>query len=254
MRCWGLAENGEAIEVVVASSLVGELDNRWPPLGLSRHYEPIAPTVARVGLSNDWVIVPDIEESGDSPPPVAWDLLESTLTLFAVNRLERLVPVHSAAIVYGGKVLVVPAVSGGGKSTLSIAAAEAGATLLSDEYTLIEPTTGLVRGWNRPVRRLRGDGISERLNLARSCDPLPVGLVAAVSYDPAIGQTWEPITPGEATVELLSHCVCARTRPDDSFDAVLAITRNASAVRGRRPDAPEAIAALLDLMSGAPRE
>ena len=40
------------------------------------------------------------------------------------------------------------------------------------------------------------------------------------------------ISPGEATTELLSHCICARTRPDDSLDAVLAVTRSAAAVAG----------------------
>lgn len=248
-RFWGVAETGEAIEVAVAPSLVGELDRRWPPLGLERHTEPATPVTARVGLSNSWVIVPDVEESGESPPPVAWDLLESTLTLFAVTRLTHLVAVHSAAIAHDGRVLVVPAVSGSGKSTLSIAAVDAGASLLSDEYTLIDPATGLVSGWRRPVRRLRDDGETDRLDITSASEPLPVGLVAAVAYDPEGSGTWRSISPGEATTELLSHCICARTRPDDSLDAVLAVTRSAAAVAGGRPDAPEAIEALLELMS-----
>ena len=198
-RFWGVAETGEAIEVAVAPSLVGELDRRWPPLGLERRTEPATPVTARVGLSNSWVIVPDVEESGESPPPVAWDLLESTLTLFAVTRLTHLVAVHSAAIAHDGRVLVVPAVSGGGKSTLSIAAVEAGATLLSDEYTLIDPATGLVSGWRRPVRRLRDDGETDRLDITSASEPLPVGLVAAVAYDPEGSGTWRSISPGDRT-------------------------------------------------------
>lgn len=209
----------------------------------------MGPAAARVGLSDEWVIVPDVEESGESPPPVAWDLLESTLTLFAVNRLAHLVALHSAAIAHRGRVLVVPAVSGGGKSTLSVAAVEAGATLLSDEYTLIDPSTGLVTGWRRPVRRLLDDGGTERLDLTVASEPLPVGLVAAVAYDPGGNGTWKPISPGEATVELLAHTVCARSRPDAALDAVLAVTRSAPAVGGHRPDAAEAIARLLTLMA-----
>lgn len=247
-RFWGVAEDGEVIEVAVAASLVAELDRRWPPLGLDRRREPATPVVARVGLSNEWVIVPDVDESGDSPPPIAWDLLESTLTLFAVPRLARLVAVHSAAIAYGGRVLVVPAVSGGGKSTLSIAAVESGALLLSDEYTLIDPTTGLVRGWRRPVKRICTDGTTERLDLATPSAPLPVGLIAAVAYDAAGTGTWRSISAGEAIAELMAHCVCARTRPDDALTAVLAVARSAPAVAGGRPDAAEAVEALLELM------
>ncbi|MCB0988708.1 MAG: hypothetical protein KDB09_13195 [Acidimicrobiales bacterium] len=247
-RFWGIAENGESIEVAVMASLVDELDRRWPPLGLVRSREPDGTVSGRVGLSNEWIIVPDTVESGDRPPPVAWDLLESTLTLFAVSRLTRLVAVHSAAIAHNGRVLVVPAVSEGGKSTLSIAAVAAGALLLSDEYTLIDPGTGLVTGWRRPVRRRCGDGTTERLDLVVPSQPMVVGLIAAVTYDPSGQGTWSPVSPAEATTTLLAHTVCARSRPDDALDAVLAITRTTPAVAGHRPDASTAIEALLDLM------
>lgn len=248
-RCWGVAENGAAIEVAVVRSLVAELDRRWPPLGLDRRSEPVALVEARVGLSNEWVIVPDTDESGDAPPEAAWDLLESTLTLFAVARLTRLVAVHSAAIAHNGRVLVVPATSGAGKSTLSIAAVAAGATLLSDEYTLVDPATGLVTGWQRPVRCVREDGTAERLDLTVSSEPLPVGLVAAVAYESE--GCWRPVSAGAAVTELLAHTVCARTRPDDVLDALLAIARAAPAVAGHRPDAAEAIVGLLGVMDAS---
>lgn len=144
--------------------LVEELDRRWPPLGLRRELRPVEPLEARFGLSDEWLIVPDVTESGDSPSPVAWDLMEPELGLFAVTRLRRLVAVHAAVIVWNGRALIVPAASGGGKSILSIAAAAAGAGVLSDEYALIDPGTGLVTGWRRPVRRRRDDGSIERLD------------------------------------------------------------------------------------------
>ena len=90
------------MEVAVRPHLVEALEDRWPPLGLRR--QDLAPgrEVARFGLSDTWMIVPDTEPSGDAPPPIAWDLLESELGLFTVKRLERLVPVlkpggHGAA-------------------------------------------------------------------------------------------------------------------------------------------------------------
>ncbi|WP_157789620.1 hypothetical protein [Candidatus Microthrix parvicella] len=238
------------IEVALAPSLVVELDRRWPPVGLRRQVMPAEPIEARFGLSDEWMIVPDVEASGDSPTSAAWDLLESELTLFSVRRLTRLVPVHAAAISNKGNVLMVPAPSEGGKSTLAIAAASAGATVLSDEYTLIDPQTGCVEGWRRPVRRRRPDGSTERLDLARPTGPLPVGLIAAVSYDPGSEGEWNELSPAEATAEVLSQTICARSRPDDALDAVLLITRAARAIGGTRPDADTAIARLFAIMDG----
>ena len=100
------------------------------------------------------MVVPDAEGAGNNPPLVAWDLLERSLAVFAAHRLSRLVAVHAAVIGWHGRALVVPAVSGGGKSTLSLAAHQVGASVMSDEYALIDPETGFVTGWHRPVRIL----------------------------------------------------------------------------------------------------
>lgn len=114
-RRWGVAESGEVYEVAVRPHLLDELRRRWPPVGLERRSSSVGPVVARIGLSDVWVVVPDIEASGDSPPPVAWDLLERSLAVFTSLRLSRLVAVHAAVIERDGRALVVPATSGGGK-------------------------------------------------------------------------------------------------------------------------------------------
>jgi len=250
VRCWGLAENGAAVEVALAPSLIPELERRWPPLGLERHHTPVGRVEARFGLSDTWMVVPDVEPSGEHPTPEAWDRLETELALFAVIRLTRLVPVHSAAIAWQGRVLVVPAPPEGGKSTLAIAGHEAGATVLSDEYTLIDPSTGLVTGWPRAVRRRNPDGPAELLDLAVPTGPMPVGLVALVRHD-ARGDEWHTLGAAEAAAAILSHTICSRSRPDDAFDAVVKVVRSAPVVSGTRGDASSAIAALLESMSSA---
>jgi hypothetical protein len=194
------------------------------------------------------VIVPDVEESGDDPVPLAWDQLEQSLTVFAAHRLARVVPVHAAAFIWSGRCVIVPAPSGGGKSTLTVAAAGAGATVLSDEYTLIDPSTGLVTGWHRPVRILRDDGGVDRVHVAVRHDPVPVGLLAAVSYGKDGANTFAPITPVEAVGHILAHTLCARDRPDESFDAALAVARSAAAVSGRRGEAADAASELRRLV------
>lgn len=242
IRTWGQAENGDVYEVALRPHLLDELHRRWPPLGLTRHAEqPHGPVVARIGLSDKWVIVPDVEESGDEPPLLAWDQLEQSLTVFTAHRLERTVAVHAAVFALDGSCVVVPASSDGGKSTLTVAAARAGATVLSDEYTLIDPTTGMVTGWHRPVRIRRGGGSVDRLPLAVRHDPVPVALLAVLDYHPGGRTTFAPISQAEAVGHILAHTLCARIRPDDAFDAAVAVARVATALAGPRGEADATI-------------
>lgn len=252
-RFWGVAEDGAVVEVALAPALIPELERRWPLLGLERREKAAEPVEARFGLSDTWMIVPDREPSGTHPSSEAWDHLETELTLFAVSRLTHLVPVHSAAIAWNGKVLVVPGRPEAGKSTLALAAHEAGATVLSDEYTLIDPDTGLVTGWARSVRRRRPDGPAELVDIAVRSDPLPVGLIAIVHHDPD-GEVWHPISPAKATIEVLHHTICSRSRPADALNAVLKIASGAPAVLGSRGEAGEAIVELLALLGGRDEE
>ena len=106
-RRWGVADSGDVYEVAVRPHLIDELRRRWPPLGLERRSTACGPVLARIGLSDRWVVVPDAETSGDDPPEVAWDLLERSLAVFAALRLETLVAVHAAVIGWHGKALVV---------------------------------------------------------------------------------------------------------------------------------------------------
>ncbi len=235
------------VEVAIHPALTAELDRRWPALGLDRRDRPTEPVVARFGLSDRWMIVPDREISGTDPSAEAWDHLETELALFAVSRLTHLVPVHAAVIAWQGAVLVVPAPPEGGKSTLALAAHALGAKVLSDEYALIDPHTGLVTGWTRTVRRRNPVGPADLIDIAVSSAPLPVGLIALVHFDPA-GGGWQELEPADATIAILSHTLCTRSRPDDALDAVLRITRSAPAIRGARGEASESIKDLLALV------
>jgi hypothetical protein len=246
-RFWGVAENGEVMEVAVRPHLVETLIERWPPVGMERRESPAEPVVAQRGLSDTWIIIPDRDESGDAPPPDAWDMLEQSMTAFAVTRLAHLVAVHAAAIEWEGQLILAPGASGSGKSSLSVAATEAGAAVLSDEYALINPLDGQVSGWKRPVR-MRRDGATDRLDIAVASEPLPVGLIVFLEHQPGADNQWEPITPAHAAGKLLSHTICARDRPDESLDAALSVVRGARAVAGVRGEARPAIDELLALL------
>lgn len=248
VRLWGVVENGESMELALRPHLVSELVRRWPPIGFQMHESSTGTVAQSRGLSNDWIIFPDRGESGDAPSQMAWDQLEQSMTAFAVLRLTRLVAVHAATIAWNNRVLLVPAASGSGKSTLSLAAHHAGAKVLSDEYTLIDPANGLVTGWSRAVEILEDDGDSSRCDITVKSEPLPVGLIAVVAHRAGARNEWSSITAGEAVGELLNHCVTARVRPAESMDAALTVARSTPAVRGTRGEAKEAILGLLDLL------
>lgn len=248
VRVWGVAENNEAIELALRPHLLPELVRRWPPVGLARHDSPSGAVLLSRGLSNDWVIIPDLEESGDHPPAMAWDQLEQTMTAFAVQRLSHLVAVHAATIAWKGRALVVPAASGSGKSTLSLAAIDAGADVLSDEYALIDPATGRVTGWRRPIDALGSDGSLTRRDVAVDSEPLPAGLLAFIEFRTGSRNEWRPMAGAEAVSELLAGCVTAPLRPIESMDAALLVAQSAPAIKGTRGEATDAVRELLAML------
>ena len=183
------------------------------PGGLARSDQPIGPVAHQitVGRSVD-----------DGLPGRGSDRVESELALFTSERLAGPVAVHAAVIVHGSKALVVPGTSGAGKSTLCVAAAAAGADVLSDEYALVDPTTGLVTGWRRPVRVRRPGGGVDRLDIAAESDPVPVGWSRS-STTSAMTQSRGPRSAARRRARLLANTVCARSRPDEALDAALAV-------------------------------
>ena len=74
----------------------------------------------------------------------AFPLLEWGLNWSIATSAHHHLMFHAAAMERDGRALLLPAVPGSGKSTLSAALAHRGWRLLSDEFGLIAPTTGQV--------------------------------------------------------------------------------------------------------------
>ena len=98
------------------------------------------------------------------------------------------------------------------------------------------------------MRVRRPGGGVDRLDLATESGPVQVGLFALITYDAGAAQSWAPISRADAVLGLLANTVCARSRPDEAFDAALAIARSTPAVAGRRGEAAQAIVELLALL------
>lgn len=232
VEVWGRAENGAIARIRTRRSLVHEVQDRWTPFGLE-HTEP----VDRCDLDLTVASSDDL------------DRLESDLALFTMEHLSRLVAVHAALLVVDGTGVVLPGPSFAGKSTLALAAAEAGVHVVSDEYTLVDPESGLVSGVTRPVRRRREGGV-ERVPCARPTAPVAVSLVAVLSFEGA-GPSPSPvaglsaISAGEIVMALLANTVCASVRPEDSLRAAVSVARTATGIGGTRGEAAGLVAALL---------
>ncbi|QHE86392.1 HprK-related kinase A [Hydrogenophaga sp. BPS33] len=81
----------------------------------------------------------------------AYAFLEWGMNWCVTSYCHTWITLHSAVLERGGRVLVLPAPPGSGKSTLCAALMLNGWRLLSDEMALLDPVSGLVTPSPRPV-------------------------------------------------------------------------------------------------------
>jgi HprK-related kinase A len=85
------------------------------------------------------------------PADMAVPMLEWSINWCAATRANQYVMIHAAVVERGGRALVLPGVTGAGKSTLCAGLAHRGWRLLSDEFALIRPGDGALDPWPRPI-------------------------------------------------------------------------------------------------------
>jgi hypothetical protein len=85
------------------------------------------------------------------PADVSGAVFEWALNWCVSYHAHRWVAVHAAVLERGGKSIVLSGPSGSGKSTLCAALALDGWRLFSDEFALIDPDSGRLRPFPRPV-------------------------------------------------------------------------------------------------------
>lgn len=185
------------------------------------------------------------------------------LTLHAVDQSIRstiavhapgLVFIHAGAVAHHGRVIVLPGTSMAGKTTLVAELVRAGAGYLSDEYAVLD-ADGLVHPFARrlsvreptgrrevPVTELGGTAVTE---------PLPVGLVAAITFES--GADWQvaPADQGACAQALIANAVAAQVRSAEVLTVTALVARSAPFVEGTRGDAAEAVPALMKLAAEA---
>jgi hypothetical protein len=168
-------------------------------------------------------------------------LLEKDLTVEVQKRRSDLYFLHSAALEWNGKVCLLAADSGGGKSTTTWALLHHGFRYLSDElspidldtlhvfpyphalclkrpppdYPLPAETINLGRTLHVPVHLLPAEAINE---------PLPLGAVFLVEYRPDLSEPHlHPISAAEAGARLYLTALNALSHPHRGLDAAICI-------------------------------
>jgi hypothetical protein len=87
----------------------------------------------------------------------------------------------------------------------------------------------------------------------RATRPLPVGLVIDTRYDAGASGRLRRLSPGESLFALLRHAVDTRLRPHAALAYLHAVAARATTLRGKRGEAAEAAASLLQQLGGPTR-
>jgi hypothetical protein len=185
-------------------------------------------------------------------------VLESELRQSLAARSPRRTFVHAGVVGWQGRAIVVPGRSRSGKTTLVAELVRAGASYLSDEFAVLD-ARGRVHPFAKPLS-IRGPSgcdlhvrrpSAEDLGGHRGTEPLPVGLVVLATHRP--GAVWqpEPLTAGQAVIEMLAHTVPARLRPEASLVALERAVARATVLKGERGEAAELAPRLLQLLEAS---
>lgn len=151
----------------------------------------------------------------DSPLP----LFEWGTNWLIGRRMNNLLLLHAGALERDGRTLVLPALPGSGKSTLSAALAGRGWRLLSDEFAAFEPGSGVFRAILKPVA-LKNQSIQVIRNFdgnARLGPEFPKTRKGTVAHLAAsrstVDRRREPAEPGAVILPRWERGAMARIEP-----------------------------------------
>ena len=171
--------------------------------------------------------------------------LQLDLELYIGDHARRRTFVHAGVVGWNGRAIVIPGRSFSGKSSLVKALVKAGAEYYSDEFAVLDER-GRVHPYPTPLAiRQDRDGDQpvkyrvEELGGVAGARPLPVGLVLITRYVDGARFRPRPLSAGRAVLELLTHTLPARRRPERVLDALTQAVAQASVLRAPRGEAEE---------------
>lgn len=218
-------------------------------------------TVARTGTTGWEVSIDDGHPITLSEPDAISNHIEGDLHHWLATYTRGYLFVHAGCVGWRNHAIVIPGRSYAGKTTLTRALLEQGATYYSDDYAVIDPT-GAIHPFPRLLRvRPEQPGPSQLVDPAISNWPIGrtsirAGIVAALIYDASVGWDVESLSSGMGALSLLDNTVAARERPEDALRLMSNVMIGAIAIKGTRDSAPTSARRLLamvdDLIDNTP--
>lgn len=190
----------------------------------------------------------------------------------AVASSAGIVPVHAAAAARGRAGVVLAGRSGAGKTTLVAGLVRAGLDYLTDEVVAIDPTTGRILAYPKPLSvKIGGRRLLEDLRR-----PTPAALTAyeslqwqlpatsiradapgdwaeprvvvIVDREPGTACRLEPLRPGEAVLALAANLLRYGPHPRRDVEALATVVTRSRSFRLTVDGLDEACQALVDLI------
>ena len=189
--------------------------------------------------------------------------LDQSLHLAIAEFSPQAVFLHTGVTVWNGVAILIPGRSHAGKSTLTKSLIDAGALYYSDEFAPVLPN-GLVIPYPKPLSLRSSSNGSDvaragepptqidpaSLGWQLNSPPVPVGIIAAVAYDPDNPDARpKSISKAEATTVLLDNTIPMLKAPSRSLGAASKVTRQALCLAGARPEASRFARELLQTLS-----
>ena len=216
--------------------------------------------------------LPEFERDTSGADPALWYRVSSSHGQFVVTRKKRTIVVtdapwlaayglvadlqstlarmstdwtfiHAGVVAIDGRAILLPAVSGGGKTTMVAALLAEGAQYLSDEFAVIDPM-GRVHPYPRNLAIRVEDGPVKRISATELggdivLHPLAPIAIVFLTFRPGASLELQPLSPGQSAVRLLQHCLGARGRPAGTLSALRTLTELAPSFEATRGEATE---------------
>lgn len=188
----------------------------------------------------------------------------------ALRFTESFLVLHAGAVATGdGRAVLLPAVGGGGKSTMVAALVRAGFDYLTDEASAIDPGTGRIHPFPKALtlkagsfalfpelERLQPAYVGrwhirpEDLRPGSTTGPAMPGWVVGVRYEPGRAARLVPMTRGAMVVELWSHRLNAAVYGARSLPVLARLCAGSGCFSLVYSDLDEGVAAITALTSG----
>jgi hypothetical protein len=171
------------------------------------------------------------------------DYLESRIRLTVAEFAKDRVFLHAGVVGWKGRAIVLPGKSFHGKTTLVSELIRKGADYYSDEYAVLDdggfvhpfPKMLSVRGIIDDIQQV--DLPVENFGGKAAVEPLEVGMILLTEFEKKA--VWNPVmmSPGEGILEIISHTIPIRYKPEFSLKVLNKITNRAIITKSQRGEA-----------------